>query len=128
MELIYARWLAWCTRAALAVLILTFLAYVSGAAAPLVVLERLPGLWSLPVDQFVAATGAPRGWDWLAQAGRGDYANHLGVALLGAVTLICYVRLLPALIRSGERALALLAALQILVLAAAASGLLTGGH
>jgi len=128
MELTYARWLEWCTRTALTVLILTFLLYVSGLGAALVPLERLPALWSLSVDGFVAATGAPRGWEWLGHAARGDYANHLAVALLGTVTLGCYVRILPGLFSSGERALAVLAALQIAVLAAAASGLLAGAH
>ena len=128
MELSYARWLEWCTRAALAVLIVTFLAYVSGVSTPLVSFAELPGLWSLSVDRFLAATGAPRGWEWLRHVARGDYGNHLGVALLGSVTLICYLRILPGLFRSGERALAVLAALQVAVLAAAASGALAGGH
>ena len=128
MELTYARWLEWCTRAALAVLVVTFLAYVSGASVPLVSLDALPGLWSLSVDRFLAATAAPRGWEWLRYVARGDYANHLGVALLCSVTLVCYLRILPALFRSGERVLALLAALQAAVLAVAASGALAGGH
>ena len=128
MELTYARWLEWCTRVALAVLIVTFLVYVSGATAPLVSLEALPTLWSLSVDRFVEATGAPRGWEWLRYVARGDYGNHLGVALLGLVTLVCYLRILPGLFRSGERALAVLAALQVAVLAAAASGVLAGSH
>jgi hypothetical protein len=128
MELIYARWLSWGTRLALALLAATFLAYALGVSEPLISLERLPGLWSLAHDQFLAATGAPTGWAWLAVAGRGDYANLAAVALLGMVTAVCYLRILPILLARGERTLALLAALQVAVLLLAASGWLAGGH
>jgi hypothetical protein len=125
---VYARWLGWCTRVALTVLIATFLAYVLRLAPPLVSLERLPEVWTLPVDGYVAATGAPTGWGWLGQLGHGDYLNMIGVAMLCLVTVACYVRVLPALFRSGERALAVIALLQIAVLLAAASGLFAAGH
>ena len=128
MELIYARWLAVCTRIALSALIITFVAYLAGVLEPLIAFERLPLVWGLPAQRFVAATGAPNGWQWLGLTGKGDYANLVGVALLGSVTLACYLRVLPWLLRRGERGLATLAALQIAVLVAAASGLLTAGH
>ena len=132
MELIYARWLSWCSRIALAVLVVTFVLYMLGVHRPLIALERLPQVWGLAVDEFVAATGAPTGWRWLGLAGSGDYANLIGVAMLGLVTVLCYLRVVPLLARSGERALALVAAVQIAVLLAAASGLastlLAGNH
>jgi hypothetical protein len=127
MELIYARWLAWGSRAGLAVLVLAFLAYAAGLAAPLVALEDLPRLWVLPLEHYLAESGAPVGWDWLSVAVKGDYANLAGIALLGLVSLACYVRLLPELLQRGERVLAAIAAAQILVLAAAALGFFTGG-
>jgi hypothetical protein len=127
MELIYARWLAWGSRAGLAVLVLAFLAYAAGLAAPLVALEDLPRLWVLPLEHYLAESGAPVGWDWLSVAAKGDYANLAGIALLGLVSLACYVRLLPELLQRGERVLAAIAAAQILVLAAAALGFFTGG-
>jgi len=128
MELIFARWLSWCTRAALAVLALAFGAYASGLAEPFIAFERLAQLWSLPLERYLAASGAPTGWQWLRLAGNGDYANLVGIAALGLVSMVCYVRLLAALLRRGERALAVIAALQIAVLLGAASGLVTGGH
>jgi hypothetical protein len=128
MELIYARWLSWCTRAALAVLAAAFFIYVLQVMEPLIALQRLPQVWSLPLERFLAATGAPTGWEWLRAAMKGDYANLVGIGMLGLVSALCYLRLLLALVRRGERALAVLAALQIAVLLAAASGLLAGGH
>ena len=128
MELIYARWLGWCTRTALAVLSAAFAAYALGLLEPLVALERLPQVWALPLERFLAATGAPTHWDWLGVALNGDYANLLGIAMLGMVSVVCYLRLLAPLVRTQERALAVIAASQIAVLVAAASGLLSGGH
>lgn len=128
MELTYARWLEWCTRGALGVLVATFVSYAFGLLEPLVPLDRLPEVWTLAVDRFVAVTGAPSGWQWLRHAGAGDYANHIGVALLGSVTIVCYLRVLPVLVRRAERTLALLAAAQVAVLLAAASGWLAAGH
>lgn len=125
MELTYARWLNWCTRIALATLIATFLGYVLGATDPLVPLDRLSALWRLPVDEFLAASSAPTGWGWLARAGRGDYMNMVGVAMLCLVTVVCYLRVL--LIR-GDTTVRILALAQVLVLLAAASGLLAAGH
>ena len=128
MELIYARWLSACTRVGLALLALAFLIYVTGLRDPAIALERLPDLWGLPLHEYRSASGAPAGWDWVPLATRADYANIAAIAALGFVTAICYARLLATLIRQGERALALIAALQIAVLIAAASGALTAGH
>lgn len=128
MELTYARWLGWCTTIALGVLAAAFLAYLFQLSEPLIAVESLPQVWAMPVDRFREATGAPAGWDWIRFAARGDYANLIGVSMLALVTVVCYLRVLPVLLRQGERSLALLAGAQILVLLAAASGLLAAGH
>ncbi len=127
MELIYARWLAWGARAGLAVLAAAFLAYAGGWAAPLIPLQELPSLWILPLERYLAESRAPTGWHWVAAATKGDYANLLGIAILGVVSMGCYLRLLPVLWQRGERALAVIAAAQIAVLAAAAIGVFTAG-
>jgi hypothetical protein len=127
-QLLYARWLDWGTRAGLALLAGTFAAYALGLAAPHVPFEELARLWSLPVDQYRAAAGAPAGWGWLRLALHGDYMNYLGIALLALSTLACMLRALPAFLARGERAYALMAALQVVVLAVAAAGLFGAGH
>ena len=128
MELIYARWLDRAVRVALAVLAASFALYAFGTFDPLVPVEGLSRLWTLPVDRFIAATGAPTGWGWLRHLERGDYLNLVGVALLGLVTVLCYARIVPLAFRSGERLYAALALLQIFVLLAAATGLYSSGH
>jgi len=126
-QLLFARWLDIGTRIALVLLVAGFAVYVSGLLTPHVPLADLPGLWGLPLAQFVAATGAPTGWGWLAFSGRGDYFNFFSIVLLTSIVAAAYLRVLPLLARR-ERAFALIAACQIAVLLAAASGLISTAH
>lgn len=125
---LYARWLDWGTRLALAALAAAFLAYAFGLSPAAMPLAELPRFWSLPLERYLALSGAPSGWGWLRMLDKGEYQNLAAVALLGLVTVVCYLRLLPALLARGERLQAALAAAQVLVLLAAASGLFAGGH
>jgi len=127
-QLIYARWLAVLARAALGFLVGAFGVYALQLVEPLVPLPALPDLWRLPVGEFVAATGAPTGWGWVAALGRGDYLNMAGVALLGVVTAVCYARLVIYYFKAGDTRLGWLAAVQVIVLLVAASGLAAGMH
>jgi len=120
---IYARWLAIGTRIGLAWLVVSFALYMLALLDPHVPHSELPRLWRLPVGEYVAASGAPTGWDWIALLHRGDYLNFIGVALFAGVSILCYARIVPTLIASGERGRALIAVLQIAVLLAALSGL-----
>ena len=113
---IYARWLDWGTRIGLALLTGSFAIYVFGWLDPHVAHKDLVQLWSLPVDHYVASTGAPIGWAWLEHLHKGDYLNFLGVVVFTTITLVCYARIIPVL----PRLHAALAAIQIAVLLAAA--------
>ena len=119
---LYARWLDVGTRVGFVVLMFTFLIYVFALLDPLVPPQELTRLWSLPVDRYVAATGAPTGWGWLRFLDRGDYLNFVGITVLASITIACYARIIPLL----PRMQAVLAAIQIVVLLAAASGLIPG--
>ena len=121
---VYAGWLDWGTRAGLALLIATFAAYASGLVAPFVPLESLAALWSLPAEDYRAATGAPTGWGWLALLRHGDYLSLLAIALLALCTVACYLRILPLHLKRREHLPAVMVLAQIAVLVAAASGAL----
>ena len=123
----YARWLDAGTRVSFAASLVAFLLYVSGAVPPFVPVEQLPRYWGLPVGEFLRQTGAPSGWGWLARLGSAEYLNLACMALLGLVTALCYARIVPILLRLGERLQAALAVAQIAVLLAAASGFFAGG-
>lgn len=128
VQRIYARWLDWGTRLGLAALIAAFLAYALQLIEPFVPFASLAAWWGLPVDRYLALAGAPTGWAWLRFAGRADYLNLLAVAALSMVPVVCYLRIVPVLWRRGERLHAAIAAAQIVVLVAAASGLIAGRH
>src|SRR5919108_3750790 len=101
---ICARWIEVGTHLAFAVLIATFAVYVLGVLDPLVPLQQLAHLWQLPVDRFVAATGAPTGWAWLRFLDKGDYLNLLGIAVFVLITIAAYARLVPLFMQAGKRA------------------------
>jgi hypothetical protein len=125
---VYARWLGWGTRLGLWMLITAFAAYAFGVLEPQVALSRLPEAWGLPAHRYQALTGAPSGWGWLELLHKGDYLNLLPVALLALITVACYLRILPIHMARGERLTAAMIVAQIVVLLAAASGALAGGH
>jgi hypothetical protein len=120
LQEIYARWLDFWAKLSFAVSLGTLLLYLSGAVPAFVAPQQLPQLWTLPVDRYLELTGAPSGWGWLGLIGYGDYLNFLGICLYAMVTLFCYLRIIPAMLRSRERLHAALAIAQALVLLAAA--------
>ena len=128
MQSTYARWLDVATRIGFILSLIAFSVYVTGILAPAVPLEQLPQLWSLPAGRFAQLTGEPQGWGWVALIGKADYLNLAAVALFGLVTLVCYARIVPLLLARGERLEAAIALAQVVVLAAAASGIFTGGR
>jgi hypothetical protein len=125
-QLRYARLLDWGTRVGLAVLVVTFAAYVLGLAQPLVPVDRLPDLWSLPTRDYLAQTLSPTGWGWLALLNRADIACLTGIAILSACSLACLLALIPLYLRRGDKAFAMLCLAEIAVVLAAASGLFGG--
>ncbi len=124
-ELRYARVLQIGARVGLVMLIASFALYVSGALSPLVPLDELPKYWSLSAREFVAATHQSTGWAWVEQIGRGDIANLAPIAFLAGVSAICSLAVLPQFWRRGDTVHAAILVLQIVVLALAASNVLT---
>jgi hypothetical protein len=125
---IYARWLDGATRAAFAASLIAFAVYAGGLLPPFVPLDALAALWHLPVEEYLARTGAPARWGWMPLIGFSDYLSLACVALIGVVTAACYLAVLPVLLRLGERLQAGLVGAQLAVLLVAASGVLAGGH
>ena len=119
----YARWLSAIVKLGFALLAASFFLYVTGILPAGIAPERLPGLWSLPLDEYLAATHAPTGWSWVRRLNEGDLLNFAGVAVLDLATIGCYLRILPLFARAGQRGFVAIAAVQVLVLAAAAAGL-----
>ena len=135
-QLLYAQILQAGMYVGLALLFVTYALYLFGVVAPGGPMEQLPEYWVLSVDDYLAAVNANHlhlehavtGWSWLSVLRYGDYLNYLGIALLSAITIICYVGIVPTLIRKRDKAYAGIAMVQAVILALAASGLLTAGH
>lgn len=124
-QLRYAVILGIGIKVGFALLVLSFLAYVSGLIEPLIPLDQLPKYWGMPVQDFVAATGTPTGWGWITQVGKGDMLNLVGIAVLAGISILSSVATLPIFNRRRERAHVVISVLLVLVLMVAASGLLS---
>lgn len=120
----YARCVEVGIALALGLIGLELAAYVTGALSPYIALHDLPRYWSMPLKEYLAAARVPSGWGWLALVWKGDYLNFVGIALLASIPAAGCIALLRAYARRGERAYAAFAAAQVLLLLAAASGLL----
>jgi hypothetical protein len=128
-QLVYAKLLDLGMKVGLLVLIITFIIYATGIFAPYIPVNDLPKYWSMPVHQYLEVTGIHPGWAWLELLGTGDFLNFTGIVFLSAVTLICYVRIIPILFRKKDTVYGVIAIVEVLVLALAASGVLkSGGH
>lgn len=108
-------------------LVVTFALYVLGILTPHLPVNDLPKYWSMPVKDYLAATGIHPGWAWLKMLGKGDFVNFLGIAFLSGVTILCYLRIIPILFRKKDTVYGVLAIIEVLVLTLAASGILRGG-
>jgi hypothetical protein len=127
-QLAYAAVLDWGMKLGFVVLVVTFVLYLVGFAAPQVSHEQLAQLWSKPVGEYLKATHTHTGWTWVAMIGKGDYMNFVGIVLLSGVTVLCYLRILPIFIVARDRVFTAIAVLEVLVLVLAASGILATGH
>ena len=135
-QLLYAAILEVGVYLGLVVLLVTFALYASGAVAPSIPLDELPTYWQLGVHEYLETTNVRHlqhehlitGWAWISMVGKGDYLNFIGIALLAGVTIVCFLGIIPTLLRKHDRIYAAMAAIEVLVLTLAASGVLAVGH
>ena len=110
-------------------LVATFSLYVFGILTPHIPLEDVSKYWGMPVSQYLQVTGIETGWSWLGHLNQGDLLNFAGIAFLSGVTIVCYIAILPGLMRNKDYAYVVIAILEVAVLVLAASGVLTSsGH
>lgn len=124
----YARLLGWGVRLGFILLVVGFLLYAVEILPSQVPPAQLPDYWKLPVQTYLARTGAPTGWGWLALLPQGDMMSLLAIAVLCGVTLMGFLVVLPMFWRSGDRAYVVITLLEMAVLLTAASGILTAGR
>lgn len=135
-QLLYASILQIGMYMGLALLLVTFGLYMSGVRPAAVPVEQLPDYWTMSVDDYLEATNRDHlhhahpvsGWGWLEMLGKGDYLNFVGIALLSGVTIVCFVGIIPTLIRKRDIPYVIMAVLEVAILTLAASGVLAVGH
>jgi hypothetical protein len=123
-QLRYARVLGRGVQVGFVLLVVSFVLYLTGILPPLVPVDQLPNYWGLSAAEFSKATGSPTGWAWLAQIGKGDLLNLLGIVVLASVSAVSTLAVLPIFVRRGERAHVAIAVLLVLVLAVSAANVL----
>jgi hypothetical protein len=135
-QILYAKVLEIGMYIGLVVLFVSFGLYVSGVVTPAVPHEQVPAYWHQGVHEYLEAVNhdhlqldhPPTGWAWLTMLGKGDFLNFIGIAILGGITIICYLAIVPTLLRKKDNAYLAMALLEVLVLTLAASGILAVGH
>jgi len=136
-QLLYARILAAGMYTGLVTLLVTFGLYLSGAVEPAVPIGELPRYWTMDVQTYLEAVNreylhrdhALTGWWWLGAVDRGDFLTFVGIALLAAVTPVCFAGIVPLMLRKRDWIYVTIAVTEVVILALAASGvLIAGGH
>jgi hypothetical protein len=127
-QLRYARVLDVGMRIGLGMLVCSFVAYMTGWLPANVPLEQMPQLWMLAAPDYLRATGMPEGWGWLTMIWTGDVLPLAGIAVLSGISALCFAVVLPLYYAHRDWIYCAIAALEIAVLALAASGILTVGH
>jgi len=135
-QLLYANILSKGMLVGLLLLFITFALYVFGIMPPAIPLSEISGLWNQPVHDYLVAINQnylhlehlPTGWSWVKLIGKGDFINFIPVAILSGVTIICYLAIVPGLFKRGDKAYAIMALAEAIILSLAASGFLSVGH
>lgn len=127
-QLLYASVLEKGMYFGLLILFITFALYAFGIMKPFIPLDKLSDYWSMNVHDYLHHSGIRDGWAWLGMLGYGDFINFIGIALLAGTTIICYLAIVPVLLKNNDKVYALLALIEAIVLIAAASGIIAGGH
>jgi hypothetical protein len=135
-QILYAKVLGIGMFIGLVTLFITFGIYVSGILDPAVPLDQVSNYWNLGVHEYLEVVNhdhlhkehSPTGWAWVTMLAKGDFLNFIGIAILAGVTIICYLAIVPTLLRKKDTAYLTMAIVEALVLALAASGILAVGH
>lgn len=128
-QLLYANILNKGMLVGLIILLITFSLYVFGIVSPYVPLDKLSNYWGLGVNDYLHELNIPTGWAWLGMLGYSDFLNFIGIAFLAGVSIICYIAIIPTLLKNDDKIFAVIAILEVIVLTAAASGIFgSGGH
>ncbi|MBU1487572.1 hypothetical protein KKH56_05955 [bacterium] len=135
-QILYANLLEKGMRLGLVLLIVTFAIYMLGIIEPAIPLKEISGYWNISVHDYLEAinheflhlSNPPTGWSWIRLLGKSDFLNFIPIAILSGVTVLCYLAIIPGLLRKKDKVYAIISLAEVMILGLAASGLLTAGH
>ncbi len=135
-QLLYAKILAIGMYIGLGILLVTFGLYLTGILAPAVPIGEISNYWTLSAHEYLEAINHDflhrdhliDGWSWVYVLNKGDFINFLGIAILALVTIVCYLGILPTLFKKKDWIYAAIAITEVVILALAASGVVSVGH
>lgn len=90
-QIAYANILFYGCWSGLALMLLTYMLYVTGLMEPYVSMELVTKYWAQPVGDYLSQNNVPTGWGWATLLSKGDFLNFLGIALLGGLTIVAYI-------------------------------------
>lgn len=126
-QIIYANLLLMGMLAGIIILMVTYAIYLTGLLPSHVEMQLITANWGKGIHDYLEITHSPNGWGWVAFLLKGDFLNYIGFALLGLMTIICYLVLVRGFVRKKDWIFAVISVLEIIVLSLAASGILGGG-
>jgi hypothetical protein len=127
-QVLYAKVLEIGMYIGLLILFVTFGLYAFGILDPYIPLDKISNYWSYNVHEYLEHAEIKAGWAWLGMLKYGDFINFIGIAMLAGVTIFCYAAIVPTLLKNNDKVYAVLAVLEVIILSAAASGILAVGH
>ncbi len=135
-QLLYAKILEVGMLMGLVLLLVTFTLYLTRILPAVIPIDQLSDFWTMNVHDFLESLNEHylhqehllTGWAWLSQVWKGDFINFVPIAILSAITIICYIGIVPVLLRKGDRAYVIMALVEVAILTLAASGILAVGH
>lgn len=111
------------------ILVISFIVYISGLLPTFIPIDDLPKCWGMKVHECKHVLNGPKGLRYLLMVDKGDCLIFIGIVFLLVLTILCYIAILPILIRKKDTPYVVIAIVEVLVLVLAASGILTvGGH
>ncbi len=135
-QIVYANLLQKGMYVGLGTMFVTFAIYVFGILPTAVPLDEISRYWNQNVHSYLEAINEnflhldhlPTGWTWVTLLHKADFLNFVGIAILSGVTIMCYIAIVPILLKKGDKVYAVMAIAEAVILALAASGLLSVGH
>ena len=103
-----------------------FVLYVSGVLPAHIPVDEVSSYWHLSAQEYAGQTGTPYGWDLIKAIAAGDMISLASLVLMAIAVIVCLIIMVFAFLKSENRIFAVGTVLQIVVLALAASGIVSG--